>query len=100
MKPVVASFLAIAIVAAAAGVVVRARMIGTAARLDHIAKGMPKADAVVALGNPVRAEVDDAGEHLTYRFLKSPFDVKPSHYFVVLVGGRVSSFGELVVMAR
>lgn len=92
--------LIIAAAAACGGVAIRARMVGTASRLNNVYNGMSKGDAVTVMGDPVRVYVTGAEEFMTYRLLKSPFHIKANDYFMTLVDGRVVGFGEYAAMVR
>lgn len=71
----------------------QAAMYGTAAQLNKISVGMTKPEVVAALGQPNSTAAQQGGEFLVYRWMEAVLTEWPKEYFVLLVDGRVVSYG-------
>lgn len=69
-------------------------MYGTAARLNDISVGMPKAEAVKKIGTPDSTYAESGGEYLIYKWMKTVIAWAPVYYYVKVVDGKVDSYGE------
>ena len=67
---------------------------GTAAKLNDISVGMPRAQVVEHLGEPDITEASPEAEVLKYKWMTSVLGWLPRWYFVRLVEGKVHSYGE------
>ncbi len=64
-----------------------------ASRMVDITAGMTKEQVILALGNPSSVELNNGKEYLYYAMYELPLDVFTHRYAVVLVDGRVVSYG-------
>ena len=69
---------------------------GTAGDFQKISLGMPKAEVIATLGNPVSvgANADTGEETLIYKRMKHAISAWPRTYSVVLRDGKVVKYGE------
>lgn len=66
-------------------------------RMNSLALGMTKADAIAIMGTPNSTRAADGVEYLTYRLSTSLLDTDgsdTSDYFVKIVEGKVAAYGE------
>lgn len=67
---------------------------GTAAKLNDIHVGMPRAEVIEKLGTPDITTATPGAETLKYKWMTSVLGWLPKWYFVRLVDGVVHSYGE------
>lgn len=74
----------------------QAAIYGTADDLGKIALGMPRADVVATLGQPVAvgADADRGEETLVYKRMQHAISAWPRTYTVTLREGKVVRYGE------
>lgn len=66
-------------------------------KLNSLALGMSKAEAIAVMGTPKSTRAADGVEYLTYRLSTSFLDTNGSDtrdYFVKIVDGHVAAYGE------
>ena len=73
----------------------QAMMYGTAKKLNNVKVGMTRAQVIEQLGEPISTSAPSAREEvLRYRWMKQVVALLPTFYFVRLIDGTVSAYGE------
>ena len=64
-----------------------------ASKMINLSVGMTKEEVVQSIGKPNSAEFNDGKEYLYYAMTELPLDAAISRYAVILVDGKVVSYG-------
>lgn len=69
--------------------------LASASKMNAVRVGMEKDEVIQKLGKPASVTVDDSGEHLNYSLAETAtsYGNPGTPYEVLLVGGKVKSFG-------
>lgn len=69
-------------------------MYGTGADLNGLSIGMPRAEVIQRMGQPISTDASAAGETLRYRKMERTLGWSPTAYVVKLKDGKVTEFGK------
>ena len=65
-----------------------------AGKMAGLEPGMTKQEVIAVLGDPNSVSYDNGTECLYFALSEWPMDIVPGRYIVVLVDGKVSSYGK------